>query len=144
MTSRGWKGWLLGGEHQKCWQKWLNGVTTLPRFKVPQRYHVSGYHAIVIQLHILYGVSEVAYGGVAYMKFIFKSLEGNLVMLKEDNLSGNKWPFVPIIDLMPWKDGIVRAGKIRTKNRKQPTVKIYSLEGTINEVTQGRGRGVMQ
>ena len=78
------------------------------------------------------------------MKFIFKSLEGNLVMLKEDNLSGNKWPFVRIIDLMPWKDGLVRAGKIRTKNRKQPTVKIYSLEGTINEVTQGRGRGVMQ
>lgn len=64
-------------------------------------------------------------------------------MLKEDNISGNKWLFVRI-HLMPSKDGIVRAGKIRTKDRKQPTVKIYPLEGTINEVIQGRGRGVMQ
>ena len=70
----------------------VQGSAALPCIRLSRNSHTA---------HILCGVSEVAYGGVAYMKFIFKSLEGNLVMLKEDNLSGNKWPFVPIIDLMP-------------------------------------------
>lgn len=44
----------------------VQGSAALPCIRLSRNSHTA---------HILCGVSEVAYGGVAYMKFIFKSLD---------------------------------------------------------------------
>ena len=56
-------------------------------------------------------------------------------MLKEDNISRNKWSLGIIVKLMPSKYSIVRVMKIQTKNNED--VRPTFLEGTVNKISQG-------
>lgn len=57
-------------------------------------------------------------------------MEGDVVLLKEENISPNNWPLARITQVHPGKDGIVRVVTLQTKGRvklKRPVTKICAL-----------------
>lgn len=65
-------------------------------------------------------------------------LDGNLVLLKEDNIPPSRWPLGRIIQTHPGRDGLIRVVTVRTKISvfKRPISKICLLpiQDNINQV----------
>ena len=76
----------LNLEQQKYWLKWLQGLSMVHQFNVPRCYHISGYKATTMELHIFCDASEVAYGAVAYIKSKFKTEKDHCTFLMSKTL----------------------------------------------------------
>ena len=66
-----------------------------------------------------------------------KFQEGELVLLKEDDVKRGLWPLARITKVMPGKDGVTRVAEVRTKTGvyTRPVTKLYQLED--NDIRQG-------
>ena len=65
---------------------------------------------------------------------------GELVIIREDDTKGTKWPLGRVIDVMPGNDNVVRVAEVKTKNGTytRPVAKLCRLEDK-SEVPQGEG-----
>ena len=73
--------WLMGSDWDqpvnedisKQWSKWIDSAQHAPEIKLSRCYNLSSQPIAEIQLHLFADASELAYGAVAYLRFIFKN-----------------------------------------------------------------------
>ena len=115
----------LNLEQQKYWLKWLQGLSMIDQFEIPRCYHVLGYKAVDMELHIFCDASEVAYGAVAYIKFVFKTEENHCTFLmSKTRLAPIKTVSLPRLELNAAVIGVTLY-KLIIKEIDLPITKIF-------------------
>ena len=115
----------LNLDQQKYWLKWLQGLSMVHQFKVPRCYHISGYKATNMELHIFCDASEVAYGAVAYIKFKFKTEKDHcMFLMSKTRLAPIKTVSLPRLELNAAVIG-VRLYKVIIKEIDLPINEIF-------------------
>ena len=115
----------LNLEQQKYWLKWLQGLSMVQQFRVPRCYHISGYKATIMELHIFCNASEVAYDAVAYIKFKFKTEKDHrTILMSKTRLAPIKTVSLPRLELNAAVIG-VRLYKVIIKEIDLPINEIF-------------------